>query len=369
MKIGVVGCGAVARSCHLPALAQIPNVEIWSVCDIDENKLDPVVGRYSIPKVFHRYEDMLRDPCLDVVIVSTPPQAHGQLVREAARCKKHVIVEKPFTLSLSDALMTLDEVERNSVGLRVVNQYRFCPVMKRGRELVEEGRFGRIVSIQATGHIPIPMGWTAGEWMYDSNIGVLYDFAPHVVDAVLQLVGSPPKDVQAYGGDFLSSMGCDNYAQILILFENGAVSSLDLSWLSGARLFALLVQGSAGYLGIDIFNDACFEFHKSPTPADYARNTLRMLTGTLKNVSFGRRVDLVEAFRRLIEDFLEGLDSGTNESAHRRSILDNVAVLQAARLSLKESKRISIDSLYDRSGELKCVGAPLADGLPGSRHP
>lgn len=343
----------MARSCHLPALARIPNLELWSVCDIDEKKLTSVVDRYTIRKAFHRYKDMLEDPSLDVVIVTTPPQTHGQIVREAARSGKHVIVEKPFALSLADAASTLDEVERNSVGLRVVHQYRFYPTMERSTCLVHEGRLGRIVSIQATGHIPIPMGSGTGEWIYDSDIGMLHDFAPHVVDVILQLIRSRPKEVQAYGGDFMSSMRCNNYAQFLIRFGSGAVSVVDLSWLSGARLFALLVQGTAGYLGIDVFNNVCFEFHKSPTPADYARHTLRMLTEAFTAVALGARVDLVEAFRHLIENFLESPHSGSDEPADRSRILDNVAILEAAKLSMQESRPVSVDSLYERLGAVK----------------
>lgn len=343
----------MARSCHLPALAQIPNVELWSLCDIDDDKLTPLADHYAIPRVYHRYEDILKDSRLDAVVIATPPQTHGKLVRQAARCEKHIIVEKPFTLRLSDALFTLEEVERHSVGLRVVHQYRFCPIMERSKALVERGRLGRIISVQAIGHIPIPMGWTSSEWIYNSDIGILYDFAPHVVDATLQLVDSPPRKVQASGGDFLSSMGCDNYAQIQILFDSGAVACLDISWLSGARLFALLVQGSGGYLGMDAFNNTGFEFHRSPTPVDYAWNTARMLTEAFKSISLGRRVDLVEAFRRLFQDFLESLQSGVGQTASRRDILDNVAILEAARLSMKESRAVSVNSLHKRFASLK----------------
>jgi predicted dehydrogenase len=352
-KVGIIGCGAVAKAFHLPALTQLPTIELWSAADIDKQSLMYVARRFKIRKPFVNYKEMLRDPLLDLVIICTPPHLHAEMVIEAARNGKHIIVEKPFTLTVSGAIASLNAVKEAGVKLCVVHNYRYYPAMKRCKERVEKGYIGRILSIQGVGHVPIPLGWTKNLWLYNKSIGVLYDFGPHLMDAILWLVGSSVKEVFAYGGDFLGNMNCDNYAQITILFDNKAVAVADLSWLTGIRIFSLDIRGSGGCLYIDVFNNHLFEFHKSPDPLGYAKSTVSLLASSFKGTMNREKPKLaINSFKNLIDDFLNNVKRDREQPLSSDVELVSVAALEAAKLSLTQGRPVLIKELLRKANYL-----------------
>jgi UDP-N-acetylglucosamine 3-dehydrogenase len=346
MRIGLIGCGAVARKGHLPALSKMRNVELYAVSDIDGNTARKIAKKYKVVKSFTDYNKLLEQDVIDVVDICTPSPTHAQIAVDAANAGKHILVEKPLTYTVKDGQRILDAVSRNNVKLCVVQNYRYFPALRQAKYLVSEGRFGRIVSIMGCAHTPIPLQWTTSTWLYESG-GVLYDFSPHLLDAICWLVDSKITKISAFGGDFLGNMNCINYAQILMEFENLSVCSASVAWLTSWSLH-MDIHGTAGSANVDIRFSNLLDYYGFLDPLQEARNSLRKLLNSGRDAISGSLFRGAMGFyQELIGDFLKSIENNTEPPITGEEALQVVTILEAAKLGLKENRIVAAKELLN----------------------
>jgi len=351
MRVGVIGCGAIATRAHLPAFKSLPNVELQAVADVNEKMARTAAKKFGIPNSYTDYKKMLRDPSIDLVSICTPSPTHTEVAIEAAKNGKHLFIEKPLALTVRGAQMILNMAKENNVKLCVVHNYRYFPAMKEVKRRIDLGNLGRIVTIQGIAHTRIPLQWTASTWLYHKG-GALDDFGPHLIDSILWLVNSKIEKVCAFGGDFLGKMNCTNYIQILMRFENRTVATADISWLTGRITFALNVHGTGGYISIEsdlknfFFNDP-IETHGLPTPLDDLRNLSKKTISLTKKTISGKFFKGALAFYgTIIKEFINSIEKGTKVPVSGEEALQVVAVSEAAKLSLAEDRSVAVKELF-----------------------
>ena len=144
LKFALVGCGRIA-SRHARILASIPQAQVVAVCDINPQKAQNLSQELGVPWYLD-FREMLEKEGIDVVDILTPSGTHGKIALEVMKeFNKHILVEKPITLLLSEAREMVKEAERRDLHLITVVQNRFnLPVVKL-REALEAGRFGKLV--------------------------------------------------------------------------------------------------------------------------------------------------------------------------------------------------------------------------------
>ena len=105
IRLGIVGCGRVTETCHLPALAGLGQlIDVTALADVDEHRRRRVAGMFDIERTFAGVEQMLGDSAaIDALAVCTPAEHHADAVVAALDMGKHVLVEKPLALTLDDA--------------------------------------------------------------------------------------------------------------------------------------------------------------------------------------------------------------------------------------------------------------------------
>lgn len=294
---------------------------------------------------------MLRDPSIDLVSVCTPSPTHAEVAIEAAKNGKHLFIEKPLALTVRDAQKILDATKENDVKLCVVYNYRYFPAIKEVKRRINLGNLGRIVTIQGTAHTRIPLHWTASTWLYHKG-GALDDFGPHLIDSILWLVNSKIEKVCAFGGDFLGNMNCINYIQLLMQFENKAVATADISWLTGRIMFALNVHGTGGCIFIEsdlknVFFTDPMETHGLPTPLDDLRNLSKKAFSLTKSAFSGKFFKgALDFYEIIIKEFINSIEKGTSIPVSGEEALQVVAVSEAAKLSLAEDRSVAVRELF-----------------------
>ena len=117
--------GLVGEYHHLPALKQCQYAEAAAVCDINDEKAKAMAERFSIPRYFTNYEQVLADESIDAVLIATPNFLHKAQAIAAAKAGKHVLVEKPMALNLNECREMIDACENASVTLMVAHHLRF----------------------------------------------------------------------------------------------------------------------------------------------------------------------------------------------------------------------------------------------------
>lgn len=346
LGVGVIGCGAVARRGHLPAYSAVSGVRVKAVADLRLSAARSVAGRFNVPGYFGDYRLLLEDPEIDVVSICTPSQTHVEIALAALRSGKHVFLEKPLALSLSEGREVVAEAERRGLKVCMGHIYRYYPVVREMVRVIGDGTLGRLVSVHGSALTHFPVGWTRGTWLYHWG-GALDDFGPHLFDVLLWLNGPSRVDtVYAVGGDFLGSAGFVNYAEILVSFDSGCVATLDISWLTGSYLFKFDVHGTGGHVYVDVFPNHFVEIHGTQTPLDDLRSywgrTSSLLRGIVSGKLFGGGMTY---FKPLIEDFVESIRKDTPSPISARDGLRVVALTEAVKMSLTEHRPIKMTDL------------------------
>ena len=106
VNIGIIGCGGIANGKHMPALKKLDNVEMVAFCDIVKERAEEAAEKFGTPdaKVYEDYKELLKDESIDVVHVCTPNRSHSFITIDALEAGKHVLCEKPMSVTLKEAI-------------------------------------------------------------------------------------------------------------------------------------------------------------------------------------------------------------------------------------------------------------------------
>jgi predicted dehydrogenase len=345
MRIGIVGAGAIARRGHLPIYDTLPEVEVVGIADIDQSLAARVAQEFRIPRYSSTCEELLQDSSIQLVDICTPPHTHLKMVKIAAEAGKHVLVEKPLTISLKDALEIQRLVNDSGIKLCVVQNYRFFPAAIAARKRISQGYLGKIVTIHGVGLVAFPTHWTLGTWPYHQG-GALYDFGPHLIDMILWMKDfSPIRRIYASGGDFTQgNMDFINYSVINLEFEDGSIATANISWVTGTmNKFALDIYGTAGNLFLDVRNDVLSETHGFATPLDDVGLFIKKTRGIGKGVLTGKYFQGANRFYRpLIRDYIQAIEHGEPVPVPVSEAVMSVALLEAAQESIRQGTVINL---------------------------
>lgn len=246
LKIGLVGCGRIAKR-HLEVFSELNNeIQLTGVCDILPERAEETGKQYNVP-CFTDYEDMLAKTQMDAISICTPSGLHAKQGVLAAKKGIHVITEKPMALSLEDADMLINECDANNVKLFVVKQNRLNPGIDLLKKAVDKGRFGKIYMLTTTVFWQRPqeyydMADWRGTWEFDG--GALMNQAAHYVDLMLWL-GGPVDHVSGTTATLARNIETEDTGAAVIKFRSGAIGVIEVTMLAYPKNY----EGSVTILG------------------------------------------------------------------------------------------------------------------------
>lgn len=229
-RVAVIGSGYwgknLVRNFHdIQALA--------AVCESDPKILKTLSDSYPDLKLFQDFQEVLRDPAIQAVAISTPAETHADLVRQALLADKDVFVEKPLCLSVEEGRDLVALAQQQSRILMVGHLLWYHPAVLKLKQLINEGTLGRIQYIYSN-------RLNMGKIRREENI--LWSFAPHDISVILGLVGEVPTHVQAQGGNYLHPNIADVTVSLLS-FPSGVKAHIFVSWLHPFKEQKLIVVG------------------------------------------------------------------------------------------------------------------------------
>ena len=206
--IAVIGCGRIAKLAHIPALTKLENVRIKYVCDLIESKAQAFKDQHpdKIENVITDYNVALADPEVDAVWVLTPNYAHYTVTMDALKAGKHVMCEKPITISYELSCEMAKEAEKQGKMLNIGVCNRYHKSVEMLREQIEEGKFGNVYHVYCSfrDFRCIPGLGGAFTTKKESGGGVLIDWGIHFFDLILYILG----------GAKLENVTCDAYCEM-----------------------------------------------------------------------------------------------------------------------------------------------------------
>jgi len=302
IKVGVIGSGYWG-----PKLARnfnaIPGVELFIVSDLRQDRLDHISGLYPGVKVTQDYGELL-DSEVGAVAIATPVSTHYEMAKAALERGKHILVEKPLTNNSQQAQELIDLAGEHGRVLMVGHTFEYNPAVGFLRDFIASGKLGQVYYINAT---RVNLG------IFQQDINVVWDLAPHDISILLYILGVEPVSVSARGSAYVQP-GIHDVAYLTLRFPDGVMADVRVSWLDPCKIRSITVVGSLKMIvyddvepvekikiydkGVDVppYSDTLEEFHLSyrhgdiTTPAISSAEPLNLeCTHFLDCIRYGKK--------------------------------------------------------------------------------
>ncbi|HME60140.1 MAG TPA: Gfo/Idh/MocA family oxidoreductase [Candidatus Binatia bacterium] len=225
VKLGIVGIG-VGASEILPAMEQMPELELVAAADVNPRVLETFRQRYGA-KTYDSVDKLCADPDVEAVWVSTPNRFHAPHTIIAANSGKHVVVEKPMAISLQEAEQMIEAATKNKIKLLCGHTQSFGPHIRTMRKIIRSGELGPLCAL----HVWAYTDWmlrprTAEELDINQGGGVPYRQGPHQIDTLRLLGGGMVRSVRGATGKWFKGRAIPGYYSAFLEFEDGTPATL-----------------------------------------------------------------------------------------------------------------------------------------------
>ena len=323
MNIGIVGLGYWGPNLvrNFAALDAVEGVLCW---DQDPARLATVVRQYPKTRAVGSLEDLLRSDCAGVAVV-TPISFHHPIGMEVLRRGKHLLVEKPIAASVREAEELVAEAARRSLVLMVDHTFLYTGAVRHMREVMEQGGIGEVYYVDS---VRVNLG------LFQHDVNVVWDLAPHDVSIMTHLLGRGPVAVSAVGVGHLNTM--EDVAYLTLHFEGNVIGHLHVNWLAPVKVRRMLIGGSQKMIVYDDTEPSekvkVYDRGVSIVSREGIYRTLvEYRTGDMS----APKLDTTEALALVTRDFLRAMQGGGPPLCDGTAGLDVVRVLEAADRSMR----------------------------------
>lgn len=224
---GIIGCGGIARRRMVPALPECKSSAVVAVMDVNKSACNEVAAEIGA-KAYYSEPDLLGDPNVQAVYIATPVFLHYKLVIDAANAGKHILLEKPLSLSIKEAEEMITACKDAGVFLTEGYMMKYHAAHVKAREMVSRGDIGNVVFARAQLSCWYPD--TPGAWRQDPKLGgggALIDMATHCYDLLEYIIGSRIREVSAFTDTLTFGYPVEDSSTTLLRFESGAHAVVD----------------------------------------------------------------------------------------------------------------------------------------------
>lgn len=245
IRFALIGCGAIANK-HLAAIKRLHEAEVVGAYDIDPQATNNFGEKYLIP-AFTNVEEMVEKTEPQVLNILTPSGIHAENILNLIHFNRHFVVEKPLALRIEEIDKILEECDKRGIKIFVVQQNRFNPPVRKLKEALEKGRFGKLVM----GTVRVrwcreqsyydQKSWR-GTWAFDG--GVLTNQASHHIDMLIWMMGEV-ESVMSKTATRLVNIEAEDTGVAILKFKNGALGVIEATTATRPKD----LEGSISILG------------------------------------------------------------------------------------------------------------------------
>jgi len=240
IRMAVIGCGYwgpnLIRNFH-----NVADCELRMITDLDPKRLEHVGRQFPQAHKTLDYRDLLRDPEIDAIAVATSVSTHYPLGREVLEAGKHLFIEKPMCASADDCRRLIDLAAARHLQIMVGHTFLFTPAVRKIRELMRTGELGDIYYVNIT---RVNLG------LFQPDINVVWDLAPHDIAMLNHLFGAGPRVVSATGRAYVRP-GIEDVAFLTLEYPGNQIAHIHVSWLDPNKIRQATFVGSRKMLVYD----------------------------------------------------------------------------------------------------------------------
>ena len=331
VNVGVIGFGYwgpnLVRNFHA-----LSGSEVRCIADLSEGRRRHAVELYNGGiHVTSDHHEILDDETVDAVCVATPVRTHFALAKEALEAGKHVFIEKPLTASTAEAEELVALAEQRGRVLMVGHVFEYNPTVNKLKELVHSGELGKIMYLSMA---RLNLG------LFQDDINVVWDLAPHDVSIANYLLWREPEAVCASGACNINPK-VEDVAFVTLYYPDNVIAHLHLSWLDPCKVRRTTIVGDKKMAVYDDMSAAepIKVYDKRVTSLPYLDTFGEFRLYYASGDIFSPKVDAAEPLKLECADFLDAISSGGKPRSDGASGLRVVRALEAAQQSLREGGR------------------------------
>ena len=239
-KVGVIGAGYWGPNL-IRNFLQLNRSTVKLVADLDTDRLSYMQELYPGINTTTNYKDLLNDEEIEVIAVATPVHTHFKFASEALHAGKHVFVEKPLCASTSEATQLVALGEKQNRKLMVGHTFIYTAAVRKMKEIITSGELGEIYYISSQ---RLNLG------LFQPDINVIWDLAPHDISIILYLLDKKPRVVHAVGKAHINPL-IEDIATLTIEFDSNLIAFVQTSWLDPDKVRKMTVVGSKKMMVFD----------------------------------------------------------------------------------------------------------------------
>ena len=326
INVGIIGCGYWGPNL-IRNFNWLPNSNMLVCCDKDAKRLERMKRLYPGIQATGDTEALFKDPRLDAVGIATPVFTHYNLASEALVNKKHVFVEKPLTHSVETCLSLIETAEKTDRVLMVGHTFEYTAAVNKIKEIVEAGQLGEPLYVSG---IRLNLG------LFQHDINVVWDLAPHDISIITYVLGQVPKSVNCQGKSHYKK-GIEDVATLTLNYENGVIAFIHSSWLDPNKIRKTTIVGSKKML---VYNDVEPQekikiYDKGVDAPPYYDTYGDFQFSYRYGDIYSPRLEDYEPLTKQCQHFVDCIEQGLRPRTDGYSGLRVVSVLEAAAKSLQ----------------------------------
>jgi predicted dehydrogenase len=233
IKVGVVGCGYWGPNL-VRNFRSLPGCHLSTMCDISAERLEHLKALYPEVKGEMNYDKMLNDGSVDAVAVATSVKFHFPMAKAALEAGKHTLIEKPMAASAAQCEELIEIAQQNGRVLMVGHTFLYSPAVRKIKEIVDRGDLGQIRYICAR---RLNLG------LFQKDINVAWDLAPHDISIILHLLHEFPESVNCSGSAHVTP-GIEDVTSMCLRFSHDRSAIIHSSWLDPRKVREMTIVGS-----------------------------------------------------------------------------------------------------------------------------
>ena len=326
INIAVVGCGYWGPNL-IRNFWSIPGCRVKAICDKIPERLQHLSEIYPSADTTTEFNEILRDKDIDAVAIATPVSAHFPLAEESLKSGKHTFIEKPMAHSTEECEKLIELSKTRSLALMVGHTFIYTSPVRKIKELIAAGDLGEIMYISSR---RLNLG------LFQKDINVTWDLAPHDISIILYILDQLPVSVNCQGKAHINK-GIEDITNMTLSFPNGGIAMIQSSWIDPRKIRETTIVGSKKMIVYDdneplekikIYDkrveipphyDTYAEFHFSYHYGDMNAPYLKQ----------------IEPLKVECQQFLDCISNGKQSDSNGTEGLNVVKILEAANKSLK----------------------------------
>lgn len=327
VRIAVVGCGYWGPNL-IRNFRSLPDCQLSDLCDVSTSRLNHLKSLYPEVATHVSFDEMLNSRKFDAVVIATPVHLHHKLAMQSLNAGMHVMIEKPMASSVAQCEEMAGISKKNKLTLMVGHTFLYSPHVRKIKDIVTAGDIGEILYISSR---RLNLG------LFQKDINVMWDLAPHDISVIQYLLNELPDAVNCQGNANVTK-GIEDIGNLAMSFASGRFATVQTSWLDPRKVREMTIVGSKQMIVYDdlepLHKITIYDqrVEKPPHYDSFAEFQYAYHYGDV----YSPYVKQDEPLKVECLHFLDCIRTGATPITSAQQATDVVRVLEAASVSLKQ---------------------------------